>query len=274
MKTLLGNSPGGQNEMLCLANAFTGGDMDILVYRMNECFVSISEGLPRLRATHSIFDIKEPLPAKFTINVSDTKLALDNIKVNKVTGPDRIPPLALKECSHLLAAPATAIFNSSLREGVLPKLWKTATAIPLSKKHPPVSVDNDIRPISLTPIIAKVSESLVLKWVDVYDKPQIDDKHNGGMAGTCTTDALVEMLHKWYESTDLTGNFVRVLFLDYSNAFDLINHDILLNKMVGMEVPTHLTRSRTESKSRRRCVQTRVSKWGRSPGDFIRAKHF
>ena len=73
----LGNSPGGQNEMLRLANAFTGGDMDTLANRMNECFVSISEDLPRLRATHPIFDIKEPLPAKFTINVSDTKLALD-----------------------------------------------------------------------------------------------------------------------------------------------------------------------------------------------------
>ena len=97
MKTLLGNSLGGQNEMLRLANAFTGGDMDTLVNRMNECFVSISEDLPRLRATHPIFDIKEPLPAKFTINVSDTKLALDNIKVNKATGPDGIPPWALKE---------------------------------------------------------------------------------------------------------------------------------------------------------------------------------
>ena len=228
MKTLLGNSPSGQNEMLGLTNAFTGGDMDTLVNRMNECFVSISENLPRLRATHPIFDIKEPLPAKFTINVSDTKLALDNIKVNKATGPDRIPPWALKECSHLLAAPVIAIFNSSL--------------IPLSKKHPPVSIDNDIRPISLTPIIAKVFESLVLKWVDVYVKPQIDDNQYGGMAGTCTTDAHVEMLHKWYESTDVTGTFVRVLFLDYSKAFDLINHDILLKKMVGMEVPAHLVR--------------------------------
>ena len=81
MKTLLGNSPSGQNEMLRLANAFTGGDMDTLVNRMIECFVSISEDLPRLRATHPIFDIKEPLPAKFAINVNDTKLALDNIKV-------------------------------------------------------------------------------------------------------------------------------------------------------------------------------------------------
>jgi len=90
----------------------------------------------------------------------------------------------------------------------MPKLWKTATVIPLSRKHPTVTIEHDIRPISLTPIIAKVFESLVLKWVDVYVKPQIDDKQYGGMAGTCTTDALVVMLHKWYESTDVTGNFV------------------------------------------------------------------
>ena len=62
------------------------------------------------------------------------------------------------------------------------------------------------------------------------------------MAGTCTTDAVVEMLHKWYESTDVTGDFVRVLFLDYSKAFDLINHDILLSEMTGMEVPAHMVR--------------------------------
>ena len=82
--------------MLGLANAFTGGDMDTLVNPMNACFVAISEDLPRLRPTHPIFDIKEPLPAKFTISVSDTKLALDKIKVNKATDPERIPPMGVE----------------------------------------------------------------------------------------------------------------------------------------------------------------------------------
>ena len=82
--------------MLGLANAFTGGYMDTLVNPMNACFVAISADLPKLRATHPIFDIKEPLPAKFTISVSDTKLALDKIKVNKATGPERIPPMGVE----------------------------------------------------------------------------------------------------------------------------------------------------------------------------------
>ena len=77
----------------------------------------------------------------------------------------------------------------------------------------------------------------MLKWVDIYVKPQIDDRQFGGMAGTCTTDVLVELLHKWYEATDVTDNFVKVLFL---KAFDLINHDIFIDKLVKMELPAHL----------------------------------
>ena len=65
----------------------------------------------------------------------------------------------MKNYAHLLAAPVTAIFNSSLREGKLPDLWETGTVIPVPKKHPPGSIESDIRSISLTPILAKVFES-------------------------------------------------------------------------------------------------------------------
>ena len=58
----------------------------------------------------------------------------------------------MKDFTQQLAGPATSIFNSSLREGVLPKLWKTATVIPVITE----SIENDIRPISLTPILANV----------------------------------------------------------------------------------------------------------------------
>ena len=109
------------------------------------------------------------------------------------------------------------------------------------KETSPNTVENDIRPISLTPILAKVYESLVLlKWVDICVKPQIDDRQFGGMAGTCTTDVLVELLHKSYEATDVTGNFVRVLFLDYRKALDVINYYILIDKLITMKLPAHL----------------------------------
>ena len=111
--------------------------------------------------------------------------------------------------AHLLAAHVTPIFNSSFREGKLPDLWKTATVVPVPKKHPPGSLENDIRPISLTPILAKAFIGIVLSWVDDVITTQIDEHQFGGLAGTGTTDALVEMFHSWCEATDKPDSFVQ-----------------------------------------------------------------
>ena len=90
--------------------------------------------------------------------------------------------------------------------------------------------------------MSKVFESLVLRWVDKFIQPHLDCRQFGSLAGTCTTDALVEMVHQWCEATDSLGTCARVLLLDYSKAFDLINHDILIGKLQEMGLPPHLVR--------------------------------
>ena len=78
--------------------------------------------------------------------------ALESVKVNKATEHDNIPAWVLRNYANVLAPPLTAIFNNSLRKGVLPMEWKMTNVIPLPKTSPPVSIEKDIRPISLTPI--------------------------------------------------------------------------------------------------------------------------
>ena len=238
MKNLMGASSSNTNEMQGLANKCTGGDMTQLVNSVNDFFVSVSADLPRLDPTHRVFDIEEPLPAEFTIEAASTQRALQKVKCRKATGPDNIPPWIVNNNAHLLAAPVTAIFNSSLREGKLPDLWKTATVVPVPKKHPPGSLENAIRPISLTPILAKAFQGIVLNWVDDVITPQIDERQFRGLASTGTTDALVEMfLHSWCEATDTPDSFVRVLLVDYSKAFYHINHELLITKLCDMGLP-------------------------------------
>ena len=140
-----------------------------------------------------------------------------------------------KKCRHDVAV--TCFTCGKLRD-----LWKTATVVPVPKKHPPGSLENDIRPISLTPILAKAFEGIVLNWVDDVITPQIDERQFGGLAGTGTTDALVEMFHSWCEATDKPDSFVRVLLVDYSKAFDHINHELLITKLCDMGLPPHLVR--------------------------------
>ena len=100
------------------------------------------------------------------ISVFITLKALEIVKVNRATGSYNIPAWMLRNHANVFAHPLTAIFNKSLREGILPVEWKMVNIIPLPKTNPPVSIKKDIRPISLTPIAAKVFESKIMKWMD------------------------------------------------------------------------------------------------------------
>ena len=242
MKKIMGLNVNSNSCIEQLANKTTNGDCTELANKMNDFFLSVSEHLPRLDKHHDIFTVNEELPDEYCISVDVTLLALRRVKTNKATGPDNIPAWVLKDHAIILAAPLTAIFNSSLREGVIPNEWKMANVIPLPKTKPIISVETDIRPISLTPIVAKVFESIVWGWVDDIVDERIDDNQFGGVGGTSTTDALVEMTHKWYEATDVLNNYVRVVLLDFSKAFDIINHHILVDKLITNSVPAHIVR--------------------------------
>ena len=78
-----------------------------------------------------MFNVNEELPDQYVISVCTTFKALESVKANKATGPD----------NNVLAPPLTAIFNKSIREGVLPIEWKMANVIPLPKTSPPVSIE-------------------------------------------------------------------------------------------------------------------------------------
>ena len=58
-----------------------------------------------------------------------------------------------------------------------------------------MSIEKDIRLISLTPIAAKVFESIIIKWLDETIEGEIDAKQFGGISGTSTTNVLVELVH-------------------------------------------------------------------------------
>ena len=47
---------------------------------------------------------------------------------------------------------------------------------------------------------------------------------------------LVELLHKWNAALD-ENKIIRVLLLDYSKAFDKVNHNKLIEKLKNLGTP-------------------------------------
>ena len=137
----------------------------------------------------------------------------------------------------LLSQPLAAIFNASLREGYLTPIWKSAEVVPVPKVHPPTSICNDLRSISLLPTIAKVFESIVGKWFLTFMEPQLDNCQFGCRKSRSTTHALIAILHTWMTALDSHGS-VRSVFVDFRKAFDLVDHNILSVSYTHLTLPT------------------------------------
>ena len=117
-------------------------------------------------------------------------------------------------------------------------MWKIADVTPLLKVKQVTDPKKELRPISLTSTLSKISENFI---VTDYIKPAleslVDSNQFGTISGSSTVLALISMIHKWLEATDGNGASVRVLLFDYRKAFDLIDHKILVNKLKKVNIP-------------------------------------
>ena len=145
-----------------------------------------------------------------------------SIDTKKSPGPDQIPSWILMDFPHILAGPVCSIMNASFTQSYVPPIWKSANVIPIPKVNPPTLIENHLRPISLTPILAKLFEGFIHKWLWKVYLPHVDESQYVSVPGSSTTLALLDLLHHWYDETDSKKQAVRVLLVDFKKAFDRI----------------------------------------------------
>lgn len=119
----------------------------------------------------------------------------------------------------------------SFLDGVLPDAWKKANVSPLHKSGSKIQVSN-YRPVSLTSIVGKVMEKIMRDELMVYlvSNKLINVKQHGFMPGKSCATNLLEFIDKvTYEIEQ--GNYVDVIYTDFSKAFDKVSHTKLLVKL-------------------------------------------
>ena len=118
-----------------------------------------------------------------------------------------------------------------------PALWRTANIILIPKGSSPSQFPLDYRPISVISIISKVYEKLISQWLYKFvDSIKVlPNTQFGFRKGFGTTDALLLLTHDLQSSLDKRAES-RIVSLDFSSAFDLVNHQGLLYKLKSMGV--------------------------------------
>ena len=88
---------------------------------------------------------------------------------------------------------------------------------------------SDLRPISVTSILSRVVEKIIVKkylWPSLNDE-MMNDQFGFRPTGS-TACALIYMLHTIYSMFENGNEYVRCILIDYSKAFDVTDHATLL----------------------------------------------
>ena len=148
-------------------------------------------------------------------------------------GNDRILYWVFRDCAEGLLQVITKLINYFLSIGKIPSAWKIAAITPVPKTNP-VSMPSDLRPISVTPILSRLVERLVVRDLIMPNVSQANLYDQYGFKPTgSTTATLVDLTHIVTVMLE-TNKYLRCLLIDFSKAFNSVDHAIIVKRIVEL----------------------------------------
>ena len=221
------NNSNDKNENVKLANKF------------NTHFANVANSRTYDDNVTNMAPVKEancnPNPLELSlVTEMDVLKEIYALKNKKSAGIDGISSYILKLCAFETVKGITYIINRSIFEGKVPTRWKIAKITPLFKKGDKDNPDH-YRPISLLPCVSKLLERVIQRQLIRYllNNNILSKCQSGFRSKHSTSSALIKVTDEWLMSLD-SGMYSGSVFIDLQKAFDLVDLDILLEKMVSI----------------------------------------
>ena len=206
---------------------------------MNEFFIGKVQKI-RSAMQNSVFslakvhDIMENKTCKLKLqHVSEAKVkkVLRSLSNSRSTGLDELDNFSVKLAADYIAKPLHHIVTLSIMQQKFPTSWKYSKVLPLHKKEDLLERKN-YRPVAILSPLSKVLEKIV--YEHLYDYFTVNRIFHPNLHGyrknRSTQTALLQMYDRWVRAAS-AGQVSGVVLLDLSAAFDLVDPNLLLQKL-------------------------------------------
>ena len=217
-------------------------DKSDVAARFNDYFSNIASNIKSQISTRQTFDpggfhqFLQEDPAKGTeitlrpVSSQEVFETINKFK-NKATLDTKIEPMKCASKDAKFTEILAEIINTSFSQGIFPSALKNARVVPIHKGGSKTDVTN-YRPISLLCSFSKIYEKLmharVLEFLDSNES--LFESQYGFRPGMSCEHALLNAQNKILHSLN-SKKIALLLLLDYSKAFDVIEHPIMLKKL-------------------------------------------
>ena len=157
----------------------------------------------------------------------------------KAPGKDAIYPEYLKLLGPIARRLLTLLATRCMQTGYIPSALKLAELIPLLKPGKKADDTTSFRPVALCSCVCKYLEVMMLGRLRPILEGKLHESQHGFRPGRQTTDVLhrIAALHA---DAKAKGMRLYSVLVDFSKAFDVIEHGLLLEKLRGMGVPEYI----------------------------------
>ena len=137
----------------------------------------------------------------------------------------------MKHIEEIVCISLKHICDMSFQSGIFPFELKITNVVPIFKTSDEMVFSN-YRPVSVLPVFSKLLERLVYNRLIAYitNNKLLYEYQFGFQKGKSTHLALILLVDKITEALD-RGECVIGIFLDFSKAFNTVDHNILMMKL-------------------------------------------
>ena len=178
------------------------------------------------------------LPA-VNFSTQEAYTLLNKLDVHKAYGTDNLSPHILKQCASHLSPSLAILFTLSLKTGKVPSQWKASNVVPpIFKKGDKGNIEN-YRPVSLLSCVSKIMERCIFNHMYPIVEPSLSKAQHGFMRNKSCTTQLLDMYHTIGSVLYASGQ-TDIIYLDFSKAFDSVNHKLLFHKLQSFGINGNL----------------------------------